>query len=87
MECRRFGAAGNRVIVEEFLTGEEVSFFALCDGENAIPLGTSQDHKPIFDGDRGPNTGGMGAYSPVPQFGPDSKRASCAKSSRRCWPR
>ena len=71
MERRRFGAAGNRVIVEEFLSGEEVSFFALCDGENAIPLGTFQDHKAVFDGDRGPNTGGMGAYSPVPQFGPE----------------
>jgi phosphoribosylamine--glycine ligase len=71
MERRRFGVAGNRVVVEEFLTGEEVSFFALCDGENAIPLGTFQDHKAIFDGDRGPNTGGMGAYSPVPQFGPE----------------
>ncbi|MGH7925083.1 MAG: phosphoribosylamine--glycine ligase, partial [Candidatus Binatus sp.] len=69
MERRRFGAAGNRVIVEEFLTGEEASFFALCDGDNAISLGTFQDHKAIFDGDRGPNTGGMGAYSPVPQFG------------------
>ena len=69
MDRRRFGAAGNRVVVEEFLTGEEISFFALCDGENAIPLGTFQDHKAIFDGDRGPNTGGMGAYSPVPQFG------------------
>jgi len=71
MDRRRFGAAGNRVIIEEFLTGEEVSFFALCDGEKAIPLGTFQDHKAIFDGDRGPNTGGMGAYSPVPQFGPE----------------
>ncbi len=71
MERRRFGAAGCRVVVEEFLTGEEISFFALCDGENAIPLGTFQDHKAIFDGDRGPNTGGMGAYSPVPQFGPE----------------
>jgi phosphoribosylamine---glycine ligase len=69
MERRRFGAAGSRIVVEEFLTGQEVSFFALCDGENAIPLGTFQDHKAIFDGDRGPNTGGMGAYSPVPQFG------------------
>ncbi|MDB5108806.1 MAG: phosphoribosylamine/glycine ligase, partial [Candidatus Binatus sp.] len=68
MEHRRFGAAGNRIVIEEFLTGEELSFFALCDGENAIALGTAQDHKPIFDGDRGPNTGGMGAYSPVPQF-------------------
>ena len=71
MERRRFGAAGNRVIVEEFLTGQEVSFFALCDGQNAIPLGTFQDHKTIFDGGLGPNTGGMGAYSPVPQFGPE----------------
>jgi phosphoribosylamine---glycine ligase len=71
MDRRRFGAAGNRVIIEEFLTGEEISFFALCDGEKAIPLGTFQDHKAIFDGDRGPNTGGMGAYSPVPQFGPE----------------
>jgi phosphoribosylamine---glycine ligase len=71
MERRRFGAAGSRVIVEEFLTGEEISFFALCDGENAIPLGTFQDHKQVFDGDRGPNTGGIGAYSPVPQFGPE----------------
>ena len=71
MEGRRFGAAGSRVVVEEFLSGEEISFFALCDGENAIPLGTFQDHKAIFDGDRGPNTGGMGAYTPVPQFGPE----------------
>lgn len=70
MERRHFGTAGNRVVVEEFLTGEEISFFALCDGEHAVPLGTFQDHKAIFDGDRGPNTGGMGAYSPVPQFGP-----------------
>jgi len=71
MERRRFGASGNRVVIEEFLTGQEVSVFALCDGENAIPFGTFQDHKAIFDGDRGPNTGGMGAYSPVPQFGPE----------------
>ncbi|HZC45583.1 MAG TPA: phosphoribosylamine--glycine ligase [Candidatus Acidoferrum sp.] len=71
MERGRFGVAGRRVIVEEFLSGEEISFFALCDGEKAIPFGTFQDHKAIFDGDRGPNTGGMGAYSPVPQFGPE----------------
>jgi phosphoribosylamine--glycine ligase len=63
-----FGAAGKRVIIEERLLGQEVSFFALCDGKNALPLGMAQDHKPVFDGDRGPNTGGMGAYSPVPQF-------------------
>jgi len=71
LERRKFGAAGNRVVIEEFLTGEELSFFALCDGENAIALGAAQDHKTIFDGDRGPNTGGMGAYTPVPQFGPE----------------
>ena len=68
MEHRRFGAAGERVVIEEFLTGEEVSFFALCDGENAVALGSFQDHKAVFEGDRGPNTGGMGAYSPLPQF-------------------
>jgi phosphoribosylamine--glycine ligase len=68
MERRRFGAAGARVVIEERLHGEELSFFALCDGERAVPLGLVQDHKAIFDGDRGPNTGGMGAYTPVPHF-------------------
>jgi phosphoribosylamine--glycine ligase len=63
-----FGASGTEVVIEEFLTGEEVSYFALCDGETAIPLASAQDHKRAFDGDQGPNTGGMGAYSPVPQF-------------------
>jgi len=71
LESRRFGTAGSRIVIEELLTGEELSFFALCDGDNAIALGTAQDHKPIFDDDQGPNTGGMGAYSPVPQFGAD----------------
>ncbi|NVJ99221.1 MAG: phosphoribosylamine--glycine ligase [Alphaproteobacteria bacterium] len=61
-----FGDAGAEVVVEEFLTGEEASFFVLCDGENTIPLATAQDHKAVGEGDTGPNTGGMGAYSPAP---------------------
>ena len=69
MERKLFGAAGEKIVVEEWLRGEEASFFALCDGERAVPIGLVQDHKQIFDGDRGPNTGGMGAYSPLPQFG------------------
>ncbi|MHB8270702.1 phosphoribosylamine--glycine ligase [Bradyrhizobium sp.] len=60
------GGVGAEVVVEEFMTGEEASFFALCDGEHALPLATAQDHKRAFDGDIGPNTGGMGAYSPAP---------------------
>jgi phosphoribosylamine--glycine ligase len=66
LEGGSFGDAGRRVVVEEFLTGEEVSFLALTDGEHVIPLEPSQDHKTVRDGDRGPNTGGMGAYSPAP---------------------
>ncbi len=66
----RFGAAGHRVVIEEFIEGEEASFIALCDGKNALPLATSQDHKAAFDGDTGPNTGGMGAYSPAPVVTP-----------------
>jgi phosphoribosylamine--glycine ligase len=61
-----FGEAGAEVVIEEFMVGEEASFFALCDGEHALPLATAQDHKRAFDGDKGPNTGGMGAYSPAP---------------------
>ncbi len=60
------GQAGAEVVIEEFLQGEEASFFALCDGETAVPLASAQDHKRAFDGDTGPNTGGMGAYSPAP---------------------
>ncbi len=59
------GAAGAEVVIEAFLEGEEASFFALCDGRTAVPFGTAQDHKRVFDGDQGPNTGGMGAYSPA----------------------
>jgi len=65
----RLGDAGACVVVEEFLEGEEASLFALCDGIHAIGIGTAQDHKRAFDGDRGPNTGGMGAYSPAPILG------------------
>ncbi|HEY4744429.1 MAG TPA: phosphoribosylamine--glycine ligase, partial [Desulfuromonadaceae bacterium] len=65
-----FGAAGSRVVIEEFLTGEEASFLAITDGRHIIPLASAQDHKAIFDGDQGPNTGGMGAYSPAPVVTP-----------------
>ena len=68
MEVKAFGAAGTTVVIEEFLTGEEVSFFAFSNGDDALPLAAAQDHKTVFDGDRGPNTGGMGAYSPVASF-------------------
>ncbi|KPP86683.1 MAG: phosphoribosylamine--glycine ligase [Rhodobacteraceae bacterium HLUCCO07] len=61
-----FGEAGAEVVIEEFMEGEEASFFVLCDGEDALPIGTAQDHKRVGEGDTGPNTGGMGAYSPAP---------------------
>lgn len=62
----KFGNAGSRVVIEEFLTGEEASFIVMVDGDNVVPMATSQDHKRVGDGDQGPNTGGMGAYSPAP---------------------
>src|SRR5213075_3194820 len=66
----RFGDAGARVVVEDFLQGEEASFIVMCDGTHVLPLATSQDHKRLGDGDQGPNTGGMGAYSPAPLVTP-----------------
>ena len=66
MRDRKFGAAGDRIVIEECLRGPEVSFFLICDGTRAVPIGTAQDHKRIFDEDRGPNTGGMGAFAPSP---------------------
>jgi phosphoribosylamine--glycine ligase len=66
MEGKIFGKAGTELVIEEYMEGEEVSFFALCDGEVARFFATAQDHKAVFDGDKGPNTGGMGAYSPAP---------------------
>lgn len=66
MVDREFGEAGDKVLVEECLVGEEASFIAFTDGKNIVPMSSSQDHKPIYDGDLGPNTGGMGAYSPAP---------------------
>ncbi|TDQ81051.1 phosphoribosylamine--glycine ligase [Dongia mobilis] len=74
MTDRQFGEAGAELVVEEFLQGEELSFFALCDGAHAIPLASAQDHKQVGDGDTGPNTGGMGAYSPAPVATPEIER-------------
>ena len=71
LEGDAFGAAGRRVVVEEFLVGEEASFMAITDGVTSLALASSQDHKRVFDGDRGPNTGGMGAYSPAPCVTPE----------------
>src|SRR5262249_26114620 len=68
LDQRGFGEAGRTIVVEEFMHGEEVSFFVLSDGTTALPFGAAQDHKTIFDDDRGPNTGGMGAYAPAPVF-------------------
>ncbi len=71
-ENSAFGDAGSTVLIEEFLRGEEVSLLCFCDGKTALPLPSAQDHKAVFDGDKGPNTGGMGAYSPAPVL-PDEK--------------
>lgn len=74
MVDRRFGEAGERVVLEEFMSGEEASYFVLADGRSAMSLASAQDHKRIFDDDRGPNTGGMGAFAPSPLLTPDLER-------------
>ncbi|NAO95156.1 phosphoribosylamine--glycine ligase [Halomonas sp. MG34] len=71
LEANAFGGAGARVVIEEFLEGEEASFIVMVDGEHVVPMATSQDHKRAYDGDTGPNTGGMGAYSPAPVVTPE----------------
>lgn len=90
----QFGAAGAEVVIEEFMEGEEASFFVLCDGETALPVGTAQDHKRVGEGDTGPNTGGMGAYSPAPVLTDDIQdqvlaeiiRPTLAEMARRGTP-
>lgn len=79
-----FGAAGAEVVIEEFMEGEEASFFILCDGENVLPIGTAQDHKRVGDGDTGPNTGGMGAYSPAPVLTDAIAERAMAEIIRPC---
>ncbi|MGB5346626.1 MAG: phosphoribosylamine--glycine ligase [Woeseia sp.] len=74
LSAKRFGEAGARIVIEEFLQGEEASFIVMCDGHSIVPLATSQDHKARDDGDTGPNTGGMGAYSPAPVITPELER-------------
>ena len=82
MESRTLGEAGDAVVIEECLIGEEISFFALCDGAHAIALGSAQDHKRVGEGDTGPNTGGMGAYSPPPAFTPELEHETMARIVR-----
>jgi len=74
MVQQAFGSAGARVVVEEFMAGEEASILAFCDGKTVVPMASSQDHKAVFDGDQGPNTGGMGAYSPAPVVTPEMEQ-------------
>ena len=82
LEDGAFGDAGRTVVVEEFMTGEEASFFALSDGVSALAFGAAQDHKTVWDGDRGPNTGGMGAYSPAPVFDAEVQERAMAEIVR-----
>jgi phosphoribosylamine--glycine ligase len=83
LQGNTFGAAGSKVVIEEFLIGEEASFLAFTDGKNIIPLASAQDHKPVFDNDKGPNTGGMGAYSPAPVVTTDIHDRVMAEVMRR----
>jgi phosphoribosylamine--glycine ligase len=82
MKQRQFGDAGDRVVVEECLVGEEASYIAFCDGETILPLASSQDHKAVFNDDKGPNTGGMGAYSPAPVVTPEVEEKIISKVMR-----
>ena len=82
MEQGSLGAAGATVVIEECLVGEEISLFALCDGTTALPLGAAQDHKRVGEGDTGPNTGGMGAYSPPPALTPALEAEAMARIVR-----
>jgi phosphoribosylamine---glycine ligase len=82
-----FGAAGAEVVIEEFMAGEEASFFVLCDGKTCLPIGTAQDHKRVGDGDTGPNTGGMGAYSPAPVLTRCDQAQAMERIVRPPWPR
>ena len=79
-----YGQAGNQVVIEEFMEGEEASLFVLCDGENLISFGGAQDHKRAFDGDNGPNTGGMGAYSPTPVLTKEIEKNAISKIIKPC---
>ena len=81
----RFGGAGNRVVIEEFLDGEEISVFGLCDGTSVIGLRPARDYKRLSDGDRGPNTGGMGSFTPVPGFGDDFVVAPIPSQPTTTW--
>ena len=86
MDERAFGAAGDEVLIEERLSGPELSLLAFCDGTTVVPMLPARDHKRVFDGDRGPNTGGMGVYAPPPRrrCGADCRANAHGAGSRRC---
>ena len=82
----KMGNAGARVVIEDFLQGEEASFIVMVDGNHVLPMATSQDHKRLLDDDKGPNTGGMGAYSPTPVVTPDVYERAMNEIICRLWP-